>query len=144
MTVIRACLFCATVLLAACGKTAAEPPIEVRNAWSPLTPPGATVAAVYAEVSARQADTLLSASSTVAETTAMHSTLEDNGMMQMRPVHELALRAGETVRFEPGGLHLMLTGLRQPLPADSQFPLLLHFAKAGDVTVTVQVRTAAN
>jgi len=143
MTVIRVCLFSAVLLLAACGKTA-QAPIEVRNAWSPLTPPGATVAAVYAEVSARQADTLLSASSPVAETTQMHSTLEDNGMMQMRPVSQLALHADETVRFEPGGLHLMLTGLRQALPADSQFPLTLHFAKAGDVTVTVQVRPAAN
>jgi len=143
MTAIRVCLFSAALLLAACSKTV-QAPIEVRNAWSPLTPPGATVAAVYAEVSARQADTLLSVSSTVAETTEMHSTLEENGMMQMRPVAELALQADETVRFEPGGLHLMLTGLRQPLPADSQFPLVLHFAKAGDVTVTVQVRAAAN
>lgn len=141
MSVIRHCLFSAALLLAACSQTT-QAPIEIRNAWSPLTPPGATVAAVYAEVSARQADTLLSASSTVAETTEMHSTLEENGMMHMRPVHELALQAGETVRFAPGGMHLMLTGLHQALPADAQFPLVLHFAKAGDVTVTVQVRAA--
>ncbi len=138
---IRACLLCAVMLLAACSKTT-QAPIAVSDAWSPLTPPGATVAAVYAEIAARQADTLLSASSTVAETTQLHSILEENGMMQMRPVPQLALHAGETVRFEPGGLHLMLTGLRQPLPAQSQFALVLHFAKAGDVTVTVQVRAA--
>lgn len=140
---IRACLLCAVMLLAACSKTA-QAPIEVSNAWSPLAPPGATVVAVYAEVVARQADTLLNVSSAIAETTELHSTLEENGMMQMRPVPQLALRAGETVRFEPGGLHLMLTGLRQPLPAQSQFPLVLHFATAGDVTVAVRVRAAAD
>ena len=140
---IRATLLCAVVLLAGCDATV-QAPIEVRDAWSPLTPPGATVAAVYAEVSARQADTLLSVSSTVAAATQMHATLEENGMMQMRPIPQLELRAGETVRFEPGGMHLMLTDLQQALPADSQFPLVLHFAKAGDLTVTVRVRAATN
>jgi hypothetical protein len=43
------------------------------------------------------------------------------------------------VKFEPGGKHFMLTGLRQPLPVDAQFPLTLHFDKAGEVTVTVRV-----
>jgi copper(I)-binding protein len=143
MTAIRSSLLCAFLLLTACGKTV-QAPIEVRNAWSPVAPPGASVIAVYAEVSARDADTLLSASTSVAETAQMHSTTEENGMMTMRPLEKLELKAGETARFEPGGMHWMLIGPHQALPADSQFPLTLHFAKAGDVTVTVNVRAAAN
>lgn len=139
----RTLLLCLVATLSACGGTPGSP-IEIRDAWSPAAPPGASVVAVYAQVVAREADTLTGASSPLAQSTQMHSTEEADGMMQMRPVTQLELKAGETLRFEPGGLHLMLTGLKQPLPADAAIPVTFHFAKAGEVAVTVKVRPAGD
>jgi copper(I)-binding protein len=128
-------------ILWACSN-GAQAPIEVRNAWSPAAPPGADAAAVYLEVKANATDTLLGASTPVAAQAEMHTTLQAQGMMQMRPIERLEIRAGESIKFEPAGKHFMLTGLRQPLAADSQFPLTLRFAKAGAVTVAVKVGAA--
>lgn len=128
-------------ILWACSN-GARAPIEVRDAWSPVAPPGAGAAAVYLEVKAGETDTLLGASTPVAAQAEMHATLQAQGMMQMRPIERLEIRAGESIKFEPAGKHFMLTGLRQPLAADSQFPLTLRFAKAGAVTVAVRVGAA--
>ncbi len=46
-------------------------------------------------------------------------------------------------RFAPGGYHLMLMGLKQPLVAGERFPLTLHFRKAGDVPVEIVVESKA-
>lgn len=126
---------CAVV--SACGNAGA--PVEVRNAWSPVAPPGAGVVAVYAQIVAHDTDMLVSASTPVAERAEMHATLEENGMMRMRAIDRLELPAGKSVRFEPGGRHLMLTGLQRDMPAGTNFPLTLRFSRAGDIEVNVRV-----
>jgi periplasmic copper chaperone A len=132
----------ATILtLAACSRISG-PGIEIRDAWSPAAPPGASVVAVYAQIVCNRSDTLLRVSTSVASETQMHVTSEDKGMMRMRPVPRLELKAGETVRFEPGGMHLMLTGLQQPLPPGTSIPMTFHFANAGDIAVTATVQSA--
>ena len=142
VTMLRtATLLGVCAILWACSN-GAQAPIEVRDAWSPVAPPGASAAAVYLEVKANETDTLLSASTPVAEQAEMHTTLQAEGMMQMRTIERLEIRAGESIKFEPAGKHFMLTGLRQPLAADSHFPLTLRFAKAGEVTVAVKVSAA--
>lgn len=64
--------------------------------------------------------------------------------MRMREVTDgVAVAPGTTVKFAPGGYHIMLMGLKQPLKAGDRFPLTLKFAKAGSVTVDVQVEDGA-
>ena len=46
-------------------------------------------------------------------------------------------------RFEPGGNHVMLFGLTQPLVAGERFPLTLQFEKAGKVVVEVAIEAEA-
>lgn len=113
--------------------------MKVRDAWSPAMPPGSSVIAVYAQIESNQSDTLLGAVTPVAETVDMHATLEQDGMMHMEPLDKLALAAGQAVRFEPGGKHIMLSGVRQVLPVGTRFPLTLRFAVAGEITVEVTV-----
>lgn len=55
----------------------------------------------------------------------------------------LVLGAGETVTLQPGGYHLMLLGLVEPLTMDSTFDIQLVFENAGERTVTVEVRDSA-
>lgn len=116
-----------------------QPPVEALDAWSPAVPPGARAAAVYLKVRTHAPDTLLGASTPVADQAEMHATMQVDGMMHMRPLERLDLAAGESAEFEPGGRHLMLTGLHQPRAVGAQFPLTLRFAKAGELVVQVNV-----
>lgn len=134
-------LWFACALLCSCGANSRSS-IEIRKAWSPATPPGSGVAAVYAELVADHADTLLGASTPIADRVEMHVTQEQDGMMQMRPLVQLQMQPGQPARFEPGGMHIMLNGVRQVLPVGTVFPLTLRFAAAGNVQVTVKVVAA--
>lgn len=60
----------------------------------------------------------------------------------MRPLEGLDIPAQSTVQLKPGGTHIMVTGVKQPLIAGSSFPLALHFERSGKRTVTVSVRPA--
>ncbi len=61
--------------------------------------------------------------------------------MKMRPLAEgLAIPAGATVKLEPGGFHLMLMQLKQPLTAGQRYKATLVFEKAGAVEVEFEVR----
>jgi copper(I)-binding protein len=70
------------------------------------------------------------------------STMGGSGMMTMQEVPSVAVPAGETVKFEPGGYHVMLMELASPLEVGQTFELTLTFAKAGEVTVTATVRAS--
>jgi copper(I)-binding protein len=60
--------------------------------------------------------------------------------MQMRPLAGVDLPAGQKVTLKPGGMHIMLVGLRQPLKQGDSFPLTLSFEKAGRKEVTVAIQ----
>lgn len=131
-------LLLACALLAACSRSA-QAPVSVDDAWANATPVGASVAAVYLELRVTDADTLLSASTTVADHIEMHTSSEESGMMRMRPLSNVKLEAGKPFSFAPGGAHFMLMGLRQPLVAGMRFPMTLQLERAGAVTVQVRV-----
>jgi copper(I)-binding protein len=61
------------------------------------------------------------------------------GIMRMRKLHRLPLPARAPVKLEPGGTHVMLTGLREPLVAGGNIELRLRFEKSGERTVAVRV-----
>lgn len=116
-------------------------PLWTSPAWARATPPGVSVAAVYVNVTnaGPSADTLLSASSPVAARVELHQSTVEDGMSRMRPVDGLELPPGKVLKIEPGGLHLMLTGLAQPLVAGTPLLLTLQFRKAGAITLQVDV-----
>lgn len=67
-----------------------------------------------------------------------------DGQMRMQELPDgLALTGGETVSFEPGGYHVMLPEIVEPLEVGDEFELTLEFENADDVTVTVEVAETA-
>jgi copper(I)-binding protein len=64
----------------------------------------------------------------------------DMGTMTMRAVESIEVAAGEDVTLEPGGYHVMLLGLVEPLATGDTFDIDLEFENAGTVTVTAEVR----
>lgn len=116
--------------------------IHVMDPWSRALPPVASNGAAYLELSNRGAtpDRLVGATSPAADRVEMHTHTMDGGMVRMRRVPFVDLPPGEYVTFEPGGLHLMLFGLKKPLAEGETFPVTLRFDHAQPVEVTVTVK----
>lgn len=85
------------------------------------------------------AEALLAASSPVAARVEFHQTTIVDGMARMRPLSEVEIAPGATVRIAPGGIHLMLVDLKAPLTPGTTVPLTLEFRVAGRITVELNV-----
>ena len=128
------------LLLAALPALAAG--LSVTNAWSRSTPPVAKVGVVYFTLKndTGKSDRLLKLSTSVAEKVEVHRTEVLDGIARMREVAVLHVDAGQTLEFKPGGMHVMLMGLRKPLVAGTAYELDLLFEVAGARKVKVLVR----
>jgi copper(I)-binding protein len=72
----------------------------------------------------------------------LHTTIKEGDVMRMRQVQSIDVPAGGSTELRPGGLHVMLIGLAQPLVQGTKIPLTLSFERAGTVTVEVMVEAA--
>ena len=127
--------------LVACSVVAQTPALIVVDAWTRQVP-GSDVAAAYLTLRnpRTQPVTIVSIESPLAEHAMIHETKTLGGQSQMRPHEQLVIAPGQTVKFEPGGLHVMLMGLRQPVPVGKSFPLVLLLADGTKVQVAAVVR----
>ncbi len=117
------------------------PPATPIAAGDPFELPGAIPISLLIRNDGDADDRLLGASTPAGDQIEMHCTRLIDGRRVMRIVPDgLAIPAGATIILEPGASHLMLVGLHVDLVQGKTFPLTLHFARAGEVTVTVRVR----
>ncbi len=141
----------APLALAACSPTepAAENPpaadqtadVVVTDAWCRATPNGARAGGCFATFTARTDDRLTGGSTPRAAQLQVHEMSMDGGMMKMGQIEGgLPLPAGQAVALAPGGNHIMLMELTQPLAEGDTVPLTLTFATAPAVTVQAPVR----
>jgi periplasmic copper chaperone A len=128
------------LLLVAGGAMAGE--LTVTSAWSRATPPGVGMGVVYFRIEngSGKSDRLLKIRTSAASGAGVHRTEIVEGIARMREVAVLHVAAGEKLEFAPGGLHVMLMGLKKPLVAGKTFVLELVFEVAGPRRVTVTVR----
>jgi copper(I)-binding protein len=132
--------------LALAGALAALPArageLTVTDAWSRSTPPVAKVGVVYFTLNngTGKSDRLLKLSTPVAAKVEVHRTEVLDGIARMREVAVLHVDAGQTLEFRPGGLHVMLIGLKRPLVGGTAYDLDLMFEVAGPRKVRVSVR----
>lgn len=97
--------------------------------------------AAYVSVhNAGAADRLLGAASPAATKVTIHATSNVGGVSRMRPAGAIPIAAGKMIMMKPGGLHIMLSGLKAPLRPGATLPLILRFEKAGTVNVRLPVR----
>ena len=114
--------------------------MKLQNAYAYPTMGNLQIGAAFITVTATAGDALVGASSPVAGRVELHEHTMENGVMMMRKVESIALPANQAVSLKPGGLHMMLFDLKQPLKAGDKFPVELVFQKAGKVTVQVTVQ----
>ncbi|QKE63240.1 copper chaperone PCu(A)C [Aquipseudomonas campi] len=119
--------------------------LHIEHPWSRALPPNAPNGGAYFIVhnQAESADRLLAVSTPRAAKAELHTHLMLGDVMKMQKVDSVSIPAGGEARFAPGGNHVMLFGLTQPLVAGERFPLTLEFEKAGKVDVEVAIEAEA-
>jgi copper(I)-binding protein len=117
--------------------------LEVREAWLRALPPGQPTAAVYLTLRNGGAGParLTGAVTEWAERAELHESRQVDGSWHMGSLEYLVIPAGGTVALEPGGVHLMLFGLRRSPRAGDTLELSLSFA--GGETLAVEARVLA-
>lgn len=125
----------------------AQADVVASDAWSRATTPGATTAVGYMVLTNNGSDErkLLKIASPVCDTVSLHrSSVDSQGKARMWPVGSLEIRAGEAVRFDPNGLHVMFTGIKAPFKVGDRIPLMLTFEggekQIAEITVQLEVR----
>jgi periplasmic copper chaperone A len=129
------------VLLTAAVSAGAPPALTAQDAWIRATP-GVDVAAAYLTLrnAGSQPVVVTGVRSPAAESAMIHATTLINGESTMRPHESLRIAPGETVRFAPGGLHIMLHGLKRPLAVGEEVPVTVLLEGGGSVTALARVR----
>ena len=120
----------------------ADSSVVVERVWSRATPPNATAAVVYLTLSNRSevSDRLVGLVSPVSERAEMHVMRMLDGVATMRHLNDgVEIQPGGEVGFAPGGLHLMLVGLTDPLVEGQSFSIELIFERANPVNAEVHV-----
>lgn len=133
-----------TVAAAASAQDAKLGAITVSAAQARPTVAGQAAGGAFLRLeNAGPADRLVAASAPAVGRVELHTMRMEGDVMRMRQIDAIDLPAGGTVELKPGGMHLMLMGLKAPLKSGDTVPVTLRFEKAGEVTVAVPVKAAA-
>jgi len=128
------------------GQTFTQGAISVTGAYLRATPKGAQSAGAYLTVfnGGAEADTLTGASSEAASDISLHIMKMEGSVMKMDAVEGgLPVPPGGTATLDPMGYHLMLTGMSQQFVAGQFVQMTLHFAKAGDIPIELNIGSFA-
>ncbi len=132
-----------TFFLAACEQNHG---VAIMDNWVRANVPGQSVGAAYMTLLSAQDSTMIKAEADIAGSVEIHSMTMENGVMKMRMLEELPLKAGKAEKLAPGGFHLMLFDLKKPLTAGENVNFTLSFKDAaGNTTqqkVTLPIKAA--
>lgn len=114
----------------------------IEHPWARATAPAQKVGAAYLTMrnEGSEPDRLVAARTPIVPMVELHThEIDAQGVARMRQVEVIDVPPGATVELAPGGLHLMLMGLSEPLVDGARFPVTLQFERAGEVEVEMQV-----
>ena len=132
------------LLLVALGAPHALGQLKADNAWVRGAVPGQLSTGAFIDLTSPRDALLVKVESPVAGVSEVHVSEMKGDLMTMRAVPKVALPAGKQVRFAPGGFHIMLMDLKQPVKNGESVPLKLTVeypdGKRETVDVSAQVR----
>ncbi len=133
----------ALLMLAGCNQTSAPEAlavVSVSDATCRPTLNGRDVTGCFVTLTASRNDRLLSVAAPLAGMAQIHEMKIEDDIMKMAELRDgLALPAGDAVSLKPGGNHIMLMGLKQPLVAGEQVSITLNFEQAQPMGVRALV-----
>ena len=123
--------------IAAAASLPAWSQVSIERPWIRATTPGAKVAGGYMTVrnASAQPDRLTGATSPGAARVETHVHIKDGDILRMREVKAYDIPARGSLELKPGGAHLMLVDLKQPLKAGDKVPVTLKFERSGELKV---------
>lgn len=133
VVVLATCLSCAT---------AQAGDISVTNAYVRMVPQGVPTTAAFMTLRNTGATDrkLLRVDSAAAKTVELHNHINDNGVMKMRRVREIEIKARGQAELKPGSYHVMMIDLRQVLQDGEKVPLTLSFDDGSSAKVEATVK----
>jgi len=137
--------FLAFFLSIACGTYAAESGISIHDPYVRLAPPGIKTTGAFMRIrNTGTADRqLIRAESPVASFVELHDHINDNGVMKMRKVSSIVVKAGAQTELKPGSLHIMLIDLKDELKEGNSVPITLIFDDGSHLALHAIVRRPA-
>jgi len=116
--------------------------VNVEHAWVRMPPPVADTAAAYLTLrnTGDKDAVIIRVSSDVSGTSEIHRVREQGTMMRMLAIKNMTIPAHGVVKLEPGGLHLMLTGLKQELKQGQSVNLAFYFTDGSVLKIVAPVR----
>ncbi len=132
----------AAILLSAVSVNAQGTTVTAHDAWVREAPAGRKVTAIFLtlENKGSAARALVSGATEVADTLELHEMIRENEMMRMSPVKQIAIPANGKAELRPGGLHLMLFGVKKPLAAGDTVQVTLTLDDGTKLQVAAEVR----
>ena len=138
-----ACMLALAVPLAPAQERHTTPTagLTVSGAWLRWVP-GTQVASAYFELrnDGKRTVAVTAVESPAAEHAMLHESFIENGQSRMRHVEKIEIAPARTVRLEPGGLHVMLHGLREGIAVGQSVPLTLTLSTGENLRFTAEVR----
>jgi copper(I)-binding protein len=134
-------MFRSIVLLFSLVTCVLQAEVLVTDATVRLLPPGVPNTAAYFSIQ-NSSDTikvLVGASANFASKAEIHNHIMVNDMMSMQQQSEVVILPGESVQFSPGGLHIMLFGLKKPLQEGQSVFFSLQTKEGESISITAKV-----
>jgi len=110
--------------------------VKIEDPWVRGTVAQQKATGAFMRLTASEPLRLVAAESPVAGVVEIHEMTMDNNVMRMRAIPALALPAQRPVELKPGGYHVMLMDLKQPLAGGQAVPITLVFENAAGQRVT--------
>ncbi len=116
--------------------------INIVEPYARATPPSVPNSAIFLTLENHKMEerTLVSASSDAADKVELHNHTMVDGMMKMRQVENIKIAAHKSAVLQPGGLHIMLFGLKKQLVEGEEISLTLTFANGATQSLSVPVK----
>jgi copper(I)-binding protein len=116
--------------------------LDVKDPYARSVPPGQANSAVFMQIVNRgvPARAIVGGKSDAAEVVELHNHTMDDGMMRMRRVERIEIPGQGSVSLEPGGLHVMLIGLKRQLAPGDKVELILDVDDGTALGIEAHVR----
>ena len=117
--------------------------VTVVDSWVRAAPEGRPMSAAYLTLCNRTdaSMALIGVETAIAEAAELHETTRDrDGVASMAPVERIAIAPGDSAALEPGGPHIMLIGVTDPIAEGDTVELTLQFEAAPPIVLNVKAR----
>jgi copper(I)-binding protein len=121
---------------------ASETDLSIVDAYVRMVPPGTPNSAAFMTIGNRSSSDrkLLKVESPAAKRSELHTHINDQGMMRMRQVEAIEIKAAAHTELKPGGYHIMLLDLQQSLQEGDSVPLTLRFDDGSTKEIAAAVK----